>query len=239
MIGACSEWSRGVSRCVGFCWRRCCSERWRVRMPPICPIIFAVVFPANRRRPETGMAGTPAARLAIRRPTRISVKTVGRPDKYLFSRQLLQSPTSQMRCWARPTGKAPVSARSSDATISMTTSCSASKQITITLSSLATSTAASIGPIQVAEPTLVLPPGATAADGVTLNGNAALQVKDVVTFRGRAGWATGDFLPYIFGGLAVGRMDISRTVSKLHVTRTIQFCSTWTLRPAFRSHSLR
>ena len=34
-----------------------------------------------------------------------------------------------------------------------------------------------------------------------------------ITFRGRAGWATGDFLPYIFGGLAVGRMDISRTVT--------------------------
>ena len=92
------------------------------------------------------------------------------------------------------------------------------------LSSLATSTAASIGPIQVAEPTLVLPPGATAADGVTLNGNAALQVKDVVTFRGRAGWATGDFLPYIFGGLAVGRMDVSRTVSS-SVTRTINFAN--------------
>src|ERR1700720_622670 len=46
------------------------------------------------------------------------------------------------------------------------------------LSSLQTSTAASLGPIQVAQPTLVLPPGATAADAVTLNGNASLQVKD-------------------------------------------------------------
>jgi opacity protein-like surface antigen len=90
------------------------------------------------------------------------------------------------------------------------------------LSSLATSTAASLGPIQVAEPTLVLPTGANAADGVTLNGNAALQVKDEMTFRGRAGWATGDFLPYVFGGLAVGRMDVTRTVSS-SVTRTINF----------------
>ncbi len=40
-----------------------------------------------------------------------------------------------------------------------------------------------------------------------------LQVKDAITFRGRAGWATGDFLPYIFGGFAVGRMDVSRTVT--------------------------
>jgi outer membrane immunogenic protein len=90
------------------------------------------------------------------------------------------------------------------------------------LSKLATSTSGSLGPIQVAEPGLVLPPGATAADGVTLNGGAALQLRDEVTFRGRAGWATGDFLPYMFGGLAVGRMDVTRTVSS-SVTRTINF----------------
>src|SRR3984885_2688796 len=88
------------------------------------------------------------------------------------------------------------------------------------MSSLATSTAATLGPIQVPEPTLVLPPGAVAADGVTLKGSAALQVKDEMTFRGRAGWATGDFLPYMFGGLAVGRMDVSSTVSS-SVQRTI------------------
>ncbi len=79
-----------------------------------------------------------------------------------------------------------------------------------------------LGPIQVAEPGLVLPAGASSADGVTLNGSASLQVKDEITFRGRAGWATGDFLPYIFGGLAVGRMDVTRTVSS-SVTRTINF----------------
>jgi outer membrane immunogenic protein len=89
-------------------------------------------------------------------------------------------------------------------------------------STLGTSTAASLGPIQVPEPTLVLPPGATAVDAVTLNGNAALQVKDEMTFRGRAGWATGDFLPYMFGGLAVGRMDATRTVTS-SVTRTIDY----------------
>lgn len=88
------------------------------------------------------------------------------------------------------------------------------------LSSLASSTAASIGPIQVAEPGLILPTGDTAADGLSLNGRAALRVKDEVTFRGRAGWAAGDFLPYIFGGLAVGRVDVSSTVSS-SVTRTI------------------
>lgn len=89
-------------------------------------------------------------------------------------------------------------------------------------SSLSTFTTASLGPIQIAEPGLVLPPGATAADGVTLRGSAALRVKDTTTFRGRLGWATGDFLPYVFGGIAVGRMDVTRTVSS-SVNRTIHF----------------
>jgi outer membrane immunogenic protein len=90
------------------------------------------------------------------------------------------------------------------------------------VSSLGTSDTGSLGPIQIPEPTLVLPVGATAADGVTLNGAAALQIKDEVTFRGRAGWAIGDFLPYAFGGVAVGRMDVSREVSS-SVVRTINF----------------
>ena len=47
------------------------------------------------------------------------------------------------------------------------------------------------------------PAGHTHTYATTLSGTAALQIKDVATFRGRAGWATGDFLPYVFGGLAV------------------------------------
>lgn len=58
-----------------------------------------------------------------------------------------------------------------------------------------------------------LPPGHTDRYDVTLSGTASLQVKDVVTFRGRAGWATGNFLPYVFGGLAVGRLSVSRSAS--------------------------
>ena len=87
-------------------------------------------------------------------------------------------------------------------------------------SSLGTTNAATLGPIQFPEPGLILPAGSTAADSVTLRGSAALRVQDEITFRGRAGWATGDFLPYMFGGLAVGRMDVTRTVSS-SVTRTI------------------
>jgi outer membrane immunogenic protein len=57
------------------------------------------------------------------------------------------------------------------------------------------------------------PTGHTHTYDTTLVGKASLQVKDVVTFRGRAGWATGNFLPYVFGGLAVGRVDVSRTAT--------------------------
>jgi len=57
------------------------------------------------------------------------------------------------------------------------------------------------------------PAGHTHTYDTTLSGNAALQIKDVITFRGRAGWATGNFLPYMFGGLAVGRVDASRSAT--------------------------
>jgi outer membrane immunogenic protein len=61
-------------------------------------------------------------------------------------------------------------------------------------------------------------PGVTTTYGVTLTGRAAVQIKDAITLRGRAGWATGNFLPYVFGGVAVGRMDVSRSVTS-DVTR--------------------
>jgi outer membrane immunogenic protein len=66
---------------------------------------------------------------------------------------------------------------------------------------------------------IVNPPGSTPpinhtyTYNTTLTGAASLQVKDVFTLRGRAGWATGNFLPYVFGGLAVGRMDVYRSVT--------------------------
>jgi outer membrane immunogenic protein len=57
------------------------------------------------------------------------------------------------------------------------------------------------------------PAGHTHTYDTTLSGKAALQIKDVVTLRGRAGWAVGDALPYLFGGLAVGRVDVSRSAT--------------------------
>jgi len=44
----------------------------------------------------------------------------------------------------------------------------------------------------------------------TISAGSALTIKDVVTLRGRIGWAADCFLPYVFGGLAVGRMEVSR-----------------------------
>lgn len=80
--------------------------------------------------------------------------------------------------------------------------------------------------------TIVNPPGdahaANVTDNydVTLTGTAAAKVKDMITLRGRVGWDGGDFMPYAFMGAAVGRMDVSRSVTSIvdlrqDVTNTI------------------
>jgi opacity protein-like surface antigen len=73
------------------------------------------------------------------------------------------------------------------------------------------------------------PPNHTYTYNTTLTGQAALTIKDVTTFRGRAGWAAGDFMPYMFGGFAVGRMDVSRSVSSNVVLRDDQVVTTTSL----------
>ncbi|WFU73805.1 MULTISPECIES: outer membrane beta-barrel protein [unclassified Bradyrhizobium] len=66
---------------------------------------------------------------------------------------------------------------------------------------------------------IVNPPGEVRPDGIThnyavsLTGTATAQVKDMVTLRGRVGWDGGPFMPYAFFGAAVGRMDVTRTVT--------------------------
>jgi outer membrane immunogenic protein len=62
-------------------------------------------------------------------------------------------------------------------------------------------------------PNEVAPQGHKYNYDVTLAGAAALQLKDVVSFRGRTGWAVGNALPYLFGGLAVARVDVSRSAT--------------------------
>src|SRR5437868_9952033 len=48
---------------------------------------------------------------------------------------------------------------------------------------------------------------------VTATSTAAIAVKDMASFRARAGYAYGCFLPYMFGGFALGNADITRTVT--------------------------
>jgi opacity protein-like surface antigen len=57
----------------------------------------------------------------------------------------------------------------------------------------------------------------TLSDGyihtVGYTGSSSISLSDVATFRGRAGYAFGCFLPYVFGGFALGDADIQRSVS--------------------------
>jgi len=46
---------------------------------------------------------------------------------------------------------------------------------------------------------------------ITLNGGACINLHDVATFRGRAGWEVGNFLPYAMLGVAAARADLIRT----------------------------
>jgi outer membrane immunogenic protein len=87
-------------------------------------------------------------------------------------------------------------------------------------SSFTGSSKSSVGPLQYSfPPGQFTPQNDTPTFTVTVKGSAAAQIKDAITFRGRAGWATGNFLPYVFGGLAVGRMDVQRTVSSTTTRR--------------------
>ena len=48
---------------------------------------------------------------------------------------------------------------------------------------------------------------------VKATSQAAISISDMATFRARAGYAAGSFLPYVFGGVALGDADITRTVT--------------------------
>ena len=48
---------------------------------------------------------------------------------------------------------------------------------------------------------------------VRVDSSAAISISDMATFRGRAAFAWGCFLPYVFGGFALGNADITRSVT--------------------------
>jgi outer membrane immunogenic protein len=48
---------------------------------------------------------------------------------------------------------------------------------------------------------------------VAVTSTSAISISDIATFRGRAAWAYECFLPYAFGGAAIGNANIARFVS--------------------------
>jgi outer membrane immunogenic protein len=48
---------------------------------------------------------------------------------------------------------------------------------------------------------------------VTATSSSQIAISDMATFRGRAAYAYGCFLPYMFGGFALGNANISRSVT--------------------------
>jgi outer membrane immunogenic protein len=57
----------------------------------------------------------------------------------------------------------------------------------------------------------------TLSDGlfhsVSASSSSQIAISDMATFRGRAGYSFGCFLPYAFGGLALGNADIAQSVT--------------------------
>src|SRR5712675_84914 len=58
--------------------------------------------------------------------------------------------------------------------------------------------------------------GSALSDGffhdVSVTSSSAIAISDMATFRARAAYAYGCFLPYVFGGFALGNADITRSV---------------------------
>lgn len=48
---------------------------------------------------------------------------------------------------------------------------------------------------------------------LTATGSANVSMSNIATFRARAGWEAGNYLPYLFGGLAVGRATVSSSAT--------------------------
>lgn len=48
---------------------------------------------------------------------------------------------------------------------------------------------------------------------VAVDSSASISISDMATFRARAAYAWGCFLPYMFGGFALGKADIARSVT--------------------------
>lgn len=71
---------------------------------------------------------------------------------------------------------------------------------------------------RITNPTGSAPPtGSDAIYDAFLIGEASARVKDLITIRARGGYSMGFFMPYAFGGLAVGFADMSRSATLFEV----------------------
>jgi outer membrane immunogenic protein len=66
---------------------------------------------------------------------------------------------------------------------------------------------------------------------VSATSAASISISDMATFRGRAAYSVGCFLPYLFGGLALGNADISRSINVQDVVSFPQFSQGVALAP--------
>jgi opacity protein-like surface antigen len=48
-------------------------------------------------------------------------------------------------------------------------------------------------------------------DSITYDSTSSIAISDMGTLRLRGGYAVGSFLPYLFGGVALGQADITKT----------------------------
>jgi len=64
-------------------------------------------------------------------------------------------------------------------------------------------------------------------DPFTVSGNAAIHITDLASFRARAGWTAGQFLPYAFLGLAVARADVTRSATVSYLRTDVPDATTF------------
>lgn len=81
-----------------------------------------------------------------------------------------------------------------------------------------------LGPVLI--PGANLPDGSTVLYSITVNSAASVSIHDILTARARAGWVYDRFMPYAFGGLAVGRFDTYRFATLAGSTKTTTSTST-------------
>jgi outer membrane immunogenic protein len=68
-------------------------------------------------------------------------------------------------------------------------------------------------------------------DSVNYQATSTIAISDMGTFRARAGYAIGSFLPYMFGGVALGQADIVRTVNISGVAENVNAAPGFTVIP--------